>query len=249
VAFKLSWPALAILLAACGTLDLPSGQIECGPGGSCPRGMTCGADGLCYAGATTDAGGDAAVPCPGGRLQDFTDDFDDLDAWNLVGTEIESCFVAVSGGVLTIATSESGTCGIQSVELYDFIDQSAFLRLTDDNVNPGNPDFVFRAVIAGATLQLVLFDGEMTAMNCPDSGGCGTAGIPGGSRQWWRLRHDPVQSAVMAELSSTGLGYPDGVPLDVSDDDPTCVRIFIGTTGQLSGDALYPTWIDRFNIF
>ncbi len=246
------------LLAACGSPNLPSGTIECGPEGSCPRDMACGDDGLCRSGSGggSDAGpggadgggGDGGAACPGGRLEDFADDFDDLAAWRVVGGGLDTCSVEAADGVLTIHTAEAGTCGVESLALFDFIDQSAAIRIADDNLNMGNPDLVFRAVIAGRTLQMVWFDGAMSAMTCPDTGGCGTSGIPGGLRDWWRLRHDPVESTVVAELSSTGVGYVDGVPLDVAGDDPTCVRLFIGSTGQLTGDLMYPILIDRLNI-
>lgn len=248
---------LLALVAACGDVDLPSGEIACGAGDSCPRDMTCGGDGLCYAGAapgdggTSDdgaAGGDGGSPCAGGRLEDFADDFDDLAAWELVGGSLDTCSVQVNGGLLVISTSEPGDCGVETKALYQLTDQSAAIRIADGNLNAGNPDLVFRAVIAGRTLQLVLYDGAMTAMNCPDTGGCGTSGIPGGIRDWWRLRHDPVQVAVYAELSSTGVGYPDGVRLDLGDDDATCVRLFIGSSGQVTGDLMYPIDIESLNI-
>lgn len=45
------------LAAACGSPSLPSGEIACGPGGSCPDDMTCAGD-LCW----TQPPVDAAVP-------------------------------------------------------------------------------------------------------------------------------------------------------------------------------------------
>lgn len=247
---------MLVLCAACGSPNLPSGVIECGPGGSCPRDMTCGADGLCREGgggvgpADADPGGDAtASACPGGRLDDFADDFDDLAAWRVVGGGLETCQVQAVGGVLAIITGEPGTCGVESAELYEFIDQSAAIRIADDSINQGNPDLVFRAVIASGSLELVWFDGAMSAMNCPDTGGCGTSGISGGIRDWWRLRHDAIESAVFAELSSTGATYPEGIRLEVSNQDATCVRLFIGSSGQLTGeDPMLQIRIDSLNI-
>lgn len=250
---------LLSLLAACGSLDLPSGQIECGPGGSCPRDMRCGDDGLCHTGAGGGPGeddaapgevdADAGPPCTGGPLRDFTDDFDDLSAWTVVGGGIDTCsVVATAGGILRIATSEPGTCGIESVELFEFIDQHATLRIDDGNVNMGNPDLVFRVVLGGGSIQLVWADGAMSAMDCPDSGGCGTSGLPGDLRQWWRLRHDPLRGSVFAELSSNGASFPDGAEYSVPTDEATCARLFIGTTGQLTEEPLYPMDIDRLNI-
>ncbi len=257
---SLAW--LGALLAACGAPDLPSGQIQCGPGDICPRDMTCGPDGLCYAGEPgerSDGGGpddddaaggddDAGSPCPGGRLDDFSDDFDDLAAWDVVGGGLDSCSVEAMDGVLTISTAEAGDCGIETKALYGFIDQSASIRLASGNLNDGNPDLTFRAVIAGRRLELVLYDGAMTAKNCPDSGGCGSAGIPGGIRTWWRLRHDSIAQTVYAELSSTGVGFPDPVPLSIGDDDATCVRLFIGSTGQTTGDTLRPIDVESLNL-
>jgi hypothetical protein len=247
---------LIVLLAACGSPNLPSGVIECGPGGSCPRDMTCGVDGLCGEGgggggpADADPDGDAtASACPGGRLADLTDDFDDLAAWRVVGGELETCQVQAVGGVLAIITGEPGTCGVESAELYEFIDQSAAIRIADDSINQGNPDLVFRAVIASGTVELVWFDGAMSARSCPDTAGCSTAGISGDIRDWWRLRHDSIESVVFAELSSTGAAYPDGPSFEVTDEDATCVRLFIGSNGQLSGeDPMLQIRIDRLNI-
>jgi len=219
--------------------------------------MTCGSDGLCYAGgggdrvdaAPGDGGvdGDAATSCAD-RLEDFADDFDDLAAWNLVGSELDTCHVEAMDGVLTVVTAEPGDCGIETRSVYGFVDQAAVLRIASSNLNMGNPNLVFRAAIAGRTLELVLDDGAMTAKNCPDSGGCGSSGIPGGIRTWWRLRHDPVEHAVYAELSSNGVGFPDGVPLDLGSDDATCVRLFVGSTGQVTGDLMYPIDIESLNI-
>jgi len=250
-----------MLLAACGSPDLPSGQIACGAGELCPRDMTCGEDGLCYAGSAPGdgidaapdgdgaaAGDDAGSPCAGGRLDDFSDDFDDLAAWDVVGGELATCSVEVAGGVLTIATAEPGDCGVESKALYGFIDQSAALRIASGNLNDGNPDLVFRARIAATAIQLVLYDGAMSAESCPDSGTCGSGGIPGGIRDYWRLRHDSSEEAVYAELSSTGASYPDGVPLGVGPDDATCVRLFIGTSGQLTGDPAHPIDIESLNV-
>lgn len=249
---SLSPACLLLLVAACGSLDLPSGQIQCGAAGQCPRDMACGGDGLCHAGGDPVADAAAALPadaggaCPGG-LRELSDDFDDLAAWTVLGGGIESCFVEAQDGVLVVHTSVAGTCGIRSVGLHGLVDQSAALHIADDNQNQGNPDLVFRLELAARTVQLVWFDGAMTAMNCPASGGCGTSGIPGGIRAWWRLRHDPVQAAIVAELSDTGVDYAGGVALDLGGDDPTCARVFIGTTGQLTGDPMAPIRVDRLN--
>jgi len=64
-------------------------------------------------------------------------------------------------GILTISTSEPGDCGIETKAVYRFIDQSASLRLASGNLNTGNPDLMFRAVIAARTLELVLYDGAI----------------------------------------------------------------------------------------
>jgi len=69
--------------------------------------------------------------------------------------------VQVMDGILTISTSEPGDCGIETKAVYGFIDQSASLRLASGNLNTGNPDLMFRAVIAARTLELVLYDGAI----------------------------------------------------------------------------------------
>jgi hypothetical protein len=225
--------------------------------------MICGADGLCHRGAGGDGPGGDADPsgvdggepddassgvCGGGRLEDFSDDFADLAAWTVVGSQLDTCVVEAQSGRLTISTAEPGDCGVESIELYEFVDQSAALRIDDTNLNQGNPDLAFRAIVANRTIHLVWFDGAMSALNCPDSGGCGTSGIPGGIRDWWRLRHDPVEGAIAAELSSTGGAYPDGVQYTVASEDAACVRLFIGSTGQMTEELAYPIDIDRLNI-
>jgi hypothetical protein len=56
---RLRLAVLVIAAAACGSPALPSGEIACGPGRSCPDGMTCAAD-LCW--TDPPSGWDAAAP-------------------------------------------------------------------------------------------------------------------------------------------------------------------------------------------
>ena len=36
------------ILAGCYSPNVPSGKLQCGPGGSCPEGYSCAADNHCY---------------------------------------------------------------------------------------------------------------------------------------------------------------------------------------------------------
>ena len=175
-------PVVMVMLAACGSPSLPSGEISCGPGGACPDGMTC-ADDVCWTDPPVDSG-PTAVDSGGvdatGPVSEYAREAEDYDQLTIlpgttgsaVWTELDDFPDAVGSYVKALPND-----GINCLDEPP-TDCGAILIYDLPDMEPGTYHLHLRSSSLGANDDSVHFGISGTYI--------GNAGLPDGVAWAWR---------------------------------------------------------------